>query len=137
MVFRAGRKKYIPTWFWLIFFGIPAFILAKWFLWWFLSPSYKRPFSDAHEIEAPRGGPQPLPEVKDDFTIIKGVGPKTAAALDQAGIKTFEQLGLMKLKEFTALLEEYKLPTANAAFWQEQARLAAVENWSELEKLQS
>jgi hypothetical protein len=134
MVFRAGKKKYIPTWFWILFFVVPLFIVARWFFWWFFTPSEKR--TSALEIEVPRGGPKTIPRIQDKYEILKGIGPKTSDALHKAGLQTFEQLGLMNPEKFVQLLQKQGLPTTNAAFWQEQARLAAVEEWEKLEKLQ-
>jgi len=74
--------------------------------------------------------------VKDDFRKIKGIGPKTAQALHNAGMLTFEQIGLMKTEKFSEMLDELGLPSTNAAFWQEGARLAAAGDWEKLEKLQ-
>ena len=133
MVFRAGKKKYIPTWFWILFFIVPLCIVARWFFWWFFTPSERR--TSALEIEAPRGGPKTIPRVQDKYEILKGIGPKTSDALHKAGLQTFEQLGLMKPEKFVQLLQKLGLPTSNADFWQEQARLAASEEWGKLEKL--
>jgi len=136
MVFRAGKRtKYIPTLFWVIIFGIPFSILVKWLFWWFFSPSYER--TSSPEIDVPGGGPREIPIVKDDFRKIKGIGPKTAGALHSAGMLTFEQIGLMKTEKFSEMLSELGLPSTNAAFWQEGARLAAAGDWEKLEKLQN
>ena len=136
MVFRAGKRtKYISTLFWVIIIGIPFAILVKWFFWWLFCPSYKR--TSSPEIDAPRGGPREIPDVKDDFRKLKGIGPKTADALYSAGLLTFEQIGLMKPDIFANTLGELGLPTTSVIFWQEQARLAAVGDWEKLEKLQN
>ena len=134
MVLRAGKKKYIPTWFWILFFIVPLCIVARWFFWWFFTPSEKR--TSALEIEAPRGGPKTIPRVQDKYEILKGIGPKTSDTLHKAGFQTFEQLGLMNPEKFVQLLQKLGLPTSNAAFWQAQAKLAATEEWVKLEKLQ-
>ena len=136
MVFRAGKRtKYIPTLFWVIIIGIPFAILVKWFFRWFFCPSYER--TSSPEIDAPRGGPRKIPDIKDDFRKIKGIGPKTADALHSAGLLTFEQIGLMKPAIFVNTLGKLGLPTTSAIFWQEQARLAAAGDWEKLEKLQN
>ncbi len=135
MVIRAGKRtKYIPTLFWLLIFGIPIVIFIKWFFWWYFYPGYER--KQFPEIDAPRGVPKETPEVRDDFRKLKGIGPKTADTLKSAGILTFEQIGLMKTETFMEMLSDLGLPTRNAAFWQDQARLAAAGDWKELEKLQ-
>lgn len=135
MFFRAGdQRKLIPSWFWFLFIFLPLGVLTYWFLRWFFLPSYKR--TSAVEIETPRSDGVPLPIRKDDFTILKGVGPKTAAGLYRAGIYTFEQLGLMDPDGLYAILKEGGLPTSSAASWQEQAALAAAGDWEGLKKLQ-
>jgi predicted flap endonuclease-1-like 5' DNA nuclease len=114
---------------------VPTFILARWFFWWFFTPSYKR--TSAVEIEAPRGGPKPPPIIKDDFRKLKGIGPKTSDTLHEAGILTYEQLGLMKKDQLIQVLKSINLPTAQVDFWQKQAKLAAVEDWKKLEVLKN
>jgi len=132
----AGKKgKLIPNWFWLLFFGVPFFILARWFFWWFFSPSEKRTASV--EFEAPREEPIRPPIRMDDFRILKGIGPKTSEALHEAGILTYEQLGLMSPKKLNQVLEELNIPTTKADFWQKQAKLAAAEDWKKLEALKN
>jgi predicted flap endonuclease-1-like 5' DNA nuclease len=113
---------------------LPLGVLAWWFLRWFFLPSYKR--ISSVEIETPRSSGVPLPLHKDDFTLLKGVGPKTAAGLNSAGIYTFEQLGLLDPEQLTQSLKDLGLSSSNASFWQQQAALAAAEDWEGLEKLQ-
>jgi hypothetical protein len=135
MSFQARRRgKLIPSWFWILLVSFPLFVLIRWLVWWFFCPSYKRTAS--LEIDAPRSDSIPMSLKKDDFSILKGIGPKTATALHQAGIMRFEQLGLMDPEQFSLVLKEHSLPTANADFWQKQATLAAAQDWKELEKLQ-
>lgn len=135
MIFRAGtRRKLIPNWFWILFLFLPLGIVAWWFLRWFFLPSYER--TSSVEIETPRSTGVPLPIQQDDFTILKGIGPKTAAGLYGASIYTFEQLGLMDLDKLQLLLKDQGLPSGKAASWQAQAALAAAEDWEGLEKLQ-
>lgn len=134
MLFLTGnQRKLIPGWFWMIIF-LPLGILVWWFLRWFFLPSYKR--TSALEIDTPRSSGVPLPIRKDNFTMLKGIGPKTADGLYNAAIYTFEQLGLMDPDRLEQVLKEHGLPSSNAAFWQEQAALAAAEDWEGLEKLQ-
>lgn len=134
-MFRAGKKgRLIPSWFWTLFVCLPLGFLVWWLLRWFFLPSYKR--TSAVEIEAPRSDGVPLPIQRDDFTTLKGVGPKTAAGLYQAAIYTFEQLGLMDPDKLEQILKEQGLPSSSAAFWQEQAALAAAGDWKGLKKLQ-
>lgn len=72
---------------------------------------------------------------KVDLTIIEGIGPKIAAILNKAGIKTFDQLAkaeLVKVKEILAKAgKRYKAhdPTT----WGQQAELAAAGKWEVLQ----
>jgi hypothetical protein len=133
MLFQAGKKrKFIPSWIWTLIFLYPIFLLVRWLVWWFFCPSYKR--TAAVEIDAPRSDSISMIDKKDDFSLLKGIGPKTAEALHDAGILTFKQLGLIDLDELSQVLRDYSLPASNAAFWQEQARLAAAQDWEGLEK---
>lgn len=135
MLFRAGtQRKLIPGWFVTLFLCLPLGILIWWFLRWFFLPSYKR--TAAVEIETPRSAGVPLPIQKDNFTILKGIGPKTADGLYRAAIYTFEQLGLMDTARLIETLKDHGLPSGSAAFWQEQAVLAAAEDWEALKKIQ-
>lgn len=135
MINKAGNKRsLIPKWFWVFVIGFPFGVIIWWFLRWFLEPLHER--ETAVVIEAPRSDGKRLPVKKDDFRVLKGVGPKSAAVLYQSGFITFEQLGLLDLEELEIILKENGLPSSNAAFWQKQARLAAAEEWKLLEKLQ-
>ena len=131
----AGKRgKFIPSWFWILIIGIPISILVRRFFWWFFIPSNKR--TSSVEIETPRAVSIPVPVKKDDFRKIKGIGPKTSEALRKAGILSFEQLGLIKPEKLEQVLKSLSIPSAKAGFWQEQARLAAAEDWEKLLKLQ-
>jgi hypothetical protein len=135
MIFHGGSKrKFIPSWFWVLLVGLPVAILVRWLIWWFIYPSDKR--TSALEIDAPRSDPIPIQIQKDDFSLLKGIGPKTAEAIYLAGIFTYQQMGLMEPEEMDQLLRSHSLPTTNRAFWQEQAILAAAQDWEGLEKTQ-
>ncbi len=135
MFFRtANKSKFIPSWLWILLVALPISILIRWLIWWFFCPSYKR--TSAVEIEAPRAASIPIQLHKDDFSILKGVGPKTAEAIHSAGILTFEQLGLMDPGELDQILKDNSLPATNSAYWQKQAALAAAQDWDELKKIQ-
>jgi hypothetical protein len=136
MFFQVGKnRKIIPSWFWILVLGIPFFFFIRWLIWWFFCPSQKR--VAAVEINAPRSDSISITKKQDDFSILKGIGPKTADALHSAGILTFRQLGLMDMENLQAVLRENSLPSSNAAFWQEQSLLAAKQDWEGLEKLQN
>jgi len=72
----------------------------------------------------------------DDLTKIEGIGPKTAEALNKAGIKTFADLASSKVGDLRKILEEGNLSKYDPATWSKQARLARDEKWDELKKLQ-
>lgn len=135
MLFLGGKQqKSIAKWLWTLFVLLPLGVLAWWFLRWFFLPSYQR--TSAVEIDTPRSAGVPLPIQKDNFTMLKGVGPKTADGLYRAGIFTFEQLALMDKDKLEILLKDHGLPTSSTAFWQEQAVLAAAGDFEGLKKLQ-
>jgi len=136
MITGAGKKgSFIPGWFWILFIGVPICILTRWFFWWFFSPSYKR--TSAVEIDTPRGQLPLTPVKKEDFRKLKGIGPKISEALHKAGILTYEQLGLLNPEKLDQILKSENVPSANAGFWQAQAKLAAAEDWKKLEALQN
>ena len=72
----------------------------------------------------------------DDLTRIKGIGPKTASALQQAGISTYRKLAGTSIQDIQGLLEKANYRLLDPTTWIEQARLAADGEWEELAKLQ-
>lgn len=73
----------------------------------------------------------------DDMTRIKGIGPKMAAILQQAGILTYVDLAqteLIRLEEILA--REQLLSLAKPETWLAQARLASQAAWEDLQALQ-
>jgi hypothetical protein len=56
--------------------------------------------------------------------------------LYQSGIFSYKQLGLIDLDKLIGILKDNSLPSGNAAFWQEQASLAAAGKWDKLKELQ-
>lgn len=70
----------------------------------------------------------------DDFTLFEGVGPKTAAALREAGIDSWKKLANHKLADLLSDLED-RLPAValrTAGDWLVQAHLAAGGEWATL-----
>jgi predicted flap endonuclease-1-like 5' DNA nuclease len=59
----------------------------------------------------------------DDLTRIKGIGPKTAAALYAAGIGIYEQIASFKPKPFLTWLRAKGIRGRYAASWPRQAQL--------------
>ena len=72
----------------------------------------------------------------DDLTKIEGIGPKTAEALNKAGIKTFADLAASKVGDLRDILEEGNLSKYDPKTWSKQARLTRDEKWDGLKKLQ-
>lgn len=72
----------------------------------------------------------------DDLTRIKGIGPKTASALQLAGISTYRKLAGTSIQDVQSLLEKANYRLLDPTTWIEQARLAADGKWDQLEKLQ-
>jgi predicted flap endonuclease-1-like 5' DNA nuclease len=78
----------------------------------------------------------------DDLTKIWGIGSVIEGKLNDSGIYTFEQLARTEQHEIDAILagsgSRFRLATpAIRATWQEQARLAAVDDWDDFYLLQS
>lgn len=78
------------------------------------------------------------PITPDDLKRIEGIGPKIAELLNEAGIYTFAQLADTDAADVEQILEKagprYKL--ADPASWAQQAKLAALADWTALEALQ-
>ncbi|MDX9864453.1 MAG: DUF4332 domain-containing protein [Anaerolineaceae bacterium] len=77
----------------------------------------------------------PAPQA-DDLKRIEGIGPKTAAILNQAGISSFQALAALPPEEIKDILRAAKVrgvPTT----WPQQAKLAAATDWDSLDKLQA
>jgi NADH-quinone oxidoreductase subunit I len=75
----------------------------------------------------------------DDLKRIEGIGPKIAGVLQEAGIKTFEQLAATEVDRIEQILEEADpnlLKLADPSTWPRQAKLAAAGKWDALEKWQ-
>ena len=89
----------------------------------------------AKKIEAPEVKPETTSEA-DDLVKIEGIGPKVAAALNAAGIKTFAALAESKAEEIQKILSEAGLKMMNPEGWIDQAKLAAKGDWKAFEKLQ-
>jgi predicted flap endonuclease-1-like 5' DNA nuclease len=75
---------------------------------------------------------------EDDLTRLEGIGPKTAALLQKAGIATFADLanaGHARLRELLSAGGS-GFNMADPKTWPEQASLAAAGQWEVLQKLQ-
>lgn len=85
--------------------------------------------SEAADVHKPATKP-------DDLTRIKGIGPKTANILQQAGITSYQELAGTSIQEVMDLLEKANYRLLDPTTWIEQARLAADGAWEELDQLQ-
>ncbi|MGB7394440.1 MAG: 50S ribosomal protein L21 [Pricia sp.] len=74
----------------------------------------------------------------DDLKKIEGIGPKTAEALNEAGMGTFAKLAKADPEKIKEILAEASsnLAHLDPGTWPEQAQLAADGKWDELEKWQ-
>ncbi len=87
------------------------------------------------KAETPEVKPETTSEA-DDLIKIEGIGPKVAAALNAAGIKTFAALAESKAEDIQKILTEAGLKMMNPEGWIDQAKLAAKGDWKAFEKLQ-
>jgi predicted flap endonuclease-1-like 5' DNA nuclease len=76
--------------------------------------------------------------VKDDLTLIEGIGPKIAELLVAAGIDTFATLSSSKKANLSAILEAAgsRYTMHDPGTWAQQAKLAASGKFDQLKKLQ-
>lgn len=87
----------------------------------------------------PIAPPQPEERVlvaPDDLKQIWGIGPKTEAALNAAGIFLYAQLAALDPKAIPAIIGETELRVRYTATWPEQARLLVEQRERELHDLQ-
>ena len=73
----------------------------------------------------------------DDLTIIDGIGPDYAAALNAAGVTTFAQLSEQTPEALAETLSKAGKPFVagkDASSWPRQAKLAAAGDWSALRR---
>jgi len=70
-----------------------------------------------------------------DLTAIEGIGPKTAAALQAAGVNNYADLAAMSPEQIHAIVKDAGL-SADPSTWPEQAKLAAMGNMEELKAYQ-
>ena len=74
----------------------------------------------------------------EELTKIEGIGPKTAALLNEKGLRTFADLASASSGDLEAILDAggSSFNLADPTTWPEQAQLAADGQWEELERLQ-
>jgi len=90
------------------------------------------PVSQAVE---PVAAPAPeAPAKPDDLTKISGIGPKTAALLQEHGLQTFAQLAAATPERLREILQSANNRLSDPATWPDQARLAAAGKLDELKE---
>ena len=75
--------------------------------------------------------------VKDDLTLIEGIGPKIGNLLKTSGVNTFAKLSAATPNEIKSILSKggSNYTSHDPGTWPEQAQLAADGKWSELNVL--
>lgn len=147
LVFAAGKKD--RSWFW---WGINIGVLIALGVWWWLDRQSKAsatvkvqplilpPDDEEHEAsgddEAASQVIDAVVEEPDDLKIIEGIGPRSAQALLDAGIFTFESLAAMEADAIQAVLRAAGVRVPFPETWAEQATLAAAGDWDALKALQ-
>jgi predicted flap endonuclease-1-like 5' DNA nuclease len=136
---------------------ILGFLAIAVMIWWWWRNAYRRgeteesversePMATAQgpgagESEAVPPSPATAAEglKPDDLKRIEGIGPKIAAVLDAAGVRTFAQLAdtdADRLREILGEQDPNLLRLADPTTWPEQAALAKEGEWEALAELQ-
>jgi predicted flap endonuclease-1-like 5' DNA nuclease len=77
--------------------------------------------------------------MQDDFSYLTGIGKKVSSILRLAGIESFSQLAATDVNRIREILEEVNpslLNITDPTTWPEQARLAAIGDWTTLSALE-
>jgi len=90
------------------------------------------PGADREETNAAEA--EPVPTIPDDLTVISGIGPKTAAVLQAAGLDTFTRLADVEPDHLQEILLAANLRLADPSTWPEQARMAAAGKLDEIKE---
>ncbi|MBI5963606.1 MAG: hypothetical protein HY863_09050 [Chloroflexi bacterium] len=112
----------------LLFVGIAFFLLMVVVGWLAGSRKQNQP-EVTHEAKKTKEA--------DDLVKIEGIGPKVAKILKDADITTFDDLAHASVAEVKKVLDAAGFQMMNPEGWIDQAKLAANENWTALEKMQS
>jgi predicted flap endonuclease-1-like 5' DNA nuclease len=143
---REEMKKDTPGGLIALVAGFALGVVVAWIYW---EQREQRPQSPAPKLtEEERVPLEPGPEASsrepkaaeerepDDLTRVEGIGPKMSSVLRNARIMTFEQLAESDPEELYRILCKEGLPFADPSTWPEQATLAAVGAWQDLDALQ-
>jgi len=80
----------------------------------------------------------PAVAAPDDLTLIEGIGPKSAAALNENGITTFAQVAAMTAEQLEQIIKGHGVRLVGSAVnWPKQAALAAAGDFEALAELQA
>lgn len=119
---------------------LPVIIPLALVVWWLQRRREERLTEGLEHIRIDTGEDLPpeieIPQPADDLTVVEGVGPKVAALLDEAGIRTYGALATTDEVQLRQILREARLPFVDPETWPEQAALAAEGRWEALETLQ-
>ncbi len=92
------------------------------------------------KVEAAKPVEKPVekPAAPDDLTLIEGIGPKTAAALQKSGIDTFAKLAALQAAAIEGIVRGAGVRmVGHADSWPKQAQLAAEGKLDALKKYQA
>ena len=101
-----------------------------------LRPAEPQPMGKPPVAEAPTQDAG-APASPDDLTRIRGIGPKIARLLEDAGMGTYAALADADIDNIRTILGDTILRLAAPETWPEQARLAAAGQWEALGALQA
>jgi small subunit ribosomal protein S6 len=75
--------------------------------------------------------------VRDDLTLIEGIGPKIANLLNTAGITSYSQLAASEVEDISSILSKggSNYIGHDPSTWAQQSKLAAAGKWAELNTL--
>lgn len=115
---------------WMLYAGIAFFFLMIIVGWWVSSKKQSQP-----EVQHEAHGHQPKNEA-DDLVKIEGIGLKVVKVLNEAGVKTFNELAHAKISDVQKILDDAGMQMMNPEGWIDQAKLAAKGDWKAFEKMQ-
>ncbi len=134
---KVGEKDEDWRWVW----AVVAAVVVIWVISWWLNRGQRSESSEAPASPEPAARSVSVPESSaepDDLKVIEGIGPKIAGLLQEAGIRTFNDLASADVGRLQEILENagprYRL--ADPGTWPKQAALAAEGKWDELKELQ-
>jgi predicted flap endonuclease-1-like 5' DNA nuclease len=107
------KKKGLPWWAWVPFLPVLLALLLLW-----RKRRKTPPKVDVHRDSIPL----PMePRRPDDLTVLKGIGLKSASALNAAGIFSFAQVAMTSVDRLRQILEDAGLRLVDPSSWPEQA----------------